>query len=100
MLRGEGRGLRFHHELARLAVEQAVPAGRRVELHRQILAHLVVTFRDEPARLAHHAEEAGMVAAVLEHATAAAGRLTKLGVRSRHEATRAAAARGIVPRDG
>ena len=40
MLRGDGRGLRFRHELARLAVEQAVPAGRRVELHRQILAHL------------------------------------------------------------
>ena len=38
MLRGEGRGLRFRHELARLAVERAVPAGRRVELHRQILA--------------------------------------------------------------
>jgi hypothetical protein len=56
VLRGEGRGLRFRHKLARLAVERAVPAGRRVELHRQILAHLVVTSRDEPARLAHHAE--------------------------------------------
>ncbi len=79
MLRGEGRGLRFRHELARLAVERAVPAGRRVALHRQILAHLVVTSRDEPARLAHHAEEAGMAAAVLEHATAAAERAAALG---------------------
>ena len=79
MLRGEGRGLRFHHELARLAVERAVPAGRRVELHRQILAHLVVTSRDDPARLAHHAEEAGMAAAVLEHATAAGERAAALG---------------------
>jgi predicted ATPase len=79
MLRGEGRGLRFRHELARLAVERAVPASRRVELHRQILAHLVVTSRDEPARLAHHAEEAGMAAAVLEHATAAAERAAALG---------------------
>ena len=79
MLRGEGRGLRFRHELARLAVERAVPAGRRVELHRQILAHLVVTPRDEPARLAHHAEEAGMATAVLEHATAAAERAAALG---------------------
>ena len=60
-------------------MERAVPAGRRVELHRQILAHLVVTSRDEPARLAHHAEEAGMAAAVLEHATAAAERAAALG---------------------
>ncbi len=79
MLRDDGRGLRFRHELARLAVEQAVPAGRRVELHRQILAHLTRVAGDEPARLAHHAEEAGMAAAVLEHATAAAERAAALG---------------------
>jgi hypothetical protein len=79
MLGGEGRGLRFRHELARLAVERAVPAGRRVELHRQILAHLAVMSRDEPARLAHHAGEAGMAAAVLEHAAAAAEREGALG---------------------
>ena len=87
MLRGEGRGLRFRHELARLAVERAVPAGRRVALHRQILAHLVVTSRDEPARLAHHAEEAGMAAAVLEHATAAAERAAPLGATGRRSTT-------------
>ena len=79
MLRDDGRGLRFRHELARLAVEQAVPAGRRVELHRRILAHLTLVSGDEPARLAHHAEEAGMAAAVLEHATAAAERAAALG---------------------
>ena len=40
MLRDDGRGLRFRHELARLAVEEAVPAARRVELHRRVLAYL------------------------------------------------------------
>jgi tetratricopeptide (TPR) repeat protein len=79
MLRDEGRAVRFRHELARLAVERAVPAARRVELHRRILAHLAAVAADEPARLAHHAEEAGLPAAVLEHATAAAQRAAALG---------------------
>lgn len=53
-----------------LAVEQAVPAARRVALHGRILADLAASGGD-PARLAYHAEEAGQPAAVLEHATRA-----------------------------
>jgi DNA-binding CsgD family transcriptional regulator/tetratricopeptide (TPR) repeat protein len=101
MLRDDGRGVRFRHELARLAVERAVPAARRVELHRQILAHLVVASRDEPARLAHHAEEAGMAAAVLEHATAAAERAAALGAHREavdHYAMALRFAGGLAPR--
>jgi DNA-binding CsgD family transcriptional regulator len=101
MLREDGRGVRFRHELARLAVERAIPAARRVELHRQILAHLVVASRDEPARLAHHAEEAGMAAAVLEHATAAAERASALGAHREaadHYATALRFAGGLAPR--
>ncbi|HYN19038.1 MAG TPA: AAA family ATPase, partial [Actinomycetes bacterium] len=101
MLRGEGRGLRFRHELARLAVERAGPAGRRVELHRQFLAHLAVASRDDPARLAHHAEEAGMATAVLEHATAAAERAAALGAHREavdHYATALRSAGGLADR--
>jgi DNA-binding CsgD family transcriptional regulator/tetratricopeptide (TPR) repeat protein len=101
MLREDGRGVRFRHELARLAVERAIPAARRVQLHRQILAHLVVASRDEPARLAHHAEEAGMEAAVLEHATAAAERASALGAHREavdHYATALRFAGGLAPR--
>jgi DNA-binding CsgD family transcriptional regulator len=101
MLRDDGRGVRFRHELARLAVEQAISAARRVELHRQILAHLVVASQDEPARLAHHAEEAGMAAAVLEHAPAAAERASALGAHREavdHYATALRFAGGLAPR--
>ena len=101
ILRDDGRGVRFRHELARLAVEQAISAARRVELHRQILAHLVVASQDEPARLAHHAEEAGMAAAVLEHAPAAAERASALGAHREavdHYATALRFAGGLAPR--
>ena len=101
MLRDDGRGVRFRHELARLAVERAVPAARRVQLHRQILAHLVVASPDEPARLAYHAEEAGMAAAVLEHATAAAERAAALGAHREavdHYAMALRFAGGLAPR--
>ncbi|MBW8482300.1 ATP-binding protein [Actinomadura parmotrematis] len=69
----EGGRVRFRHELARLAVEDAVPPARRAALHARALADLARRGAD-PARLAHHAEEAGDVAAVLVHAPAAAER--------------------------
>ena len=40
LLVGDGPGLRFRHELARLAVEQAIPAHRRAGMHARILAAL------------------------------------------------------------
>jgi predicted ATPase len=78
MLRADGRSVRFRHELARLAVERAVPVARRVELHRRTFDRLAAAGA-EPARLAYHAEEAGLPAAVLEHATAAGEQAAALG---------------------
>ena len=72
VLRADGDGVAFRHELARLAVESAVAPHRRRALHGKILAALVPT--GDFARLAHHAEEAGDAAAVLEYALAAARR--------------------------
>ncbi|WP_067477572.1 ATP-binding protein [Actinomadura hibisca] len=69
----EGGRVRFRHELARLAVEDAVPPARRAALHARARADLARRGAD-PARLAHHAAEAGDVAAVLVHAPAAAER--------------------------
>lgn len=76
MLVSEGETVAFRHELARLALEESVPAHRKLELHRALLAALAKPPAGEPdlARLAHHAEEAGDTEAVLRYAPAAAER--------------------------
>jgi DNA-binding SARP family transcriptional activator/tetratricopeptide (TPR) repeat protein len=81
MLRADGDVLVFRHELARLAIEEDIPAGRRVALHRRILDGLVEAGAggDQAARLAHHAEAAGDGRAVLTYAPAAARRASQLG---------------------
>jgi DNA-binding CsgD family transcriptional regulator len=80
-LRSEDRAVAFRHELARLAVEDAIPVHRRVALHRKVLAALRTSpdGSSDPARMAHHAEAAGDGAAVLEFAPAAAERAAALG---------------------
>jgi len=53
-------GLRFRHEIARLAVADDVAPMRRIALHRAILQWLGSGPGDhDPARVAHHAEAAG-----------------------------------------
>ena len=65
-------GLAFRHELARIAVLEALPPARRRGLHRSALAALE---RAAPAvdgaQLAYHAEETGDRAAVLRHSPSA-----------------------------
>ena len=75
----DGLGLRFRHELARLAVEQTLPAGRRASIHARVLAHLAARPGTGADQLAHHAEQAGDADAVLLHAQRAARRATGLG---------------------
>jgi DNA-binding CsgD family transcriptional regulator/tetratricopeptide (TPR) repeat protein len=81
MLAAEPAGVAFRHELARLAFEESIALNRRVGLHRQALAALADPPGGDPdlARLAHHAEEAGDVEAVLRFAPAAAVRAASLG---------------------
>src|SRR5215216_2461265 len=81
MLVAAAAGVAFRHELARLAVEESVPPHRRVELHRRALAALADPPGGAPdlARLAHHAEAAGDVDAVVRFAPAAATRAASLG---------------------
>jgi hypothetical protein len=74
LLAGDGGWLRFRHEIARLAVEQAVAAHRRGAIRARILAALRSAGCDDDARMAFHAEAAGDGAAVLHYAPRVAGR--------------------------
>ena len=81
MLTAEPGGVAFRHELARRSVEESLPPDRKAALHRTALAALAAPPSGAPdvARLAHHAEAAGEVEAVLEYAPAAAERAASLG---------------------
>lgn len=72
VLVGDGRSLRFRHELARSAVEMSIPPARRLSLHLRMLALLEEDETVDLARMAHHAVRADDAARILEHAPAAA----------------------------
>jgi DNA-binding SARP family transcriptional activator len=74
-------GIAFRHELARRAVAEAVPAYRRVTLHRRVLDALSSLPEGgwDLASLAHHAEAAGDVDAVLRFADAAGHQAARVG---------------------
>lgn len=71
----------FRHEIARRAIEESLTRERRLALHRKALAAL----KTQPAqsydlaRLAHHADAAGDVSAVLRFAPEAGARASSLG---------------------
>jgi DNA-binding CsgD family transcriptional regulator/tetratricopeptide (TPR) repeat protein len=81
VLHDSGDGVMFRHELARLAVRDAVTPVRRRELHRRALAALAdpPTGTVDEARVAHHAFEAGDAEAVLTHAPRAAAEAARVG---------------------
>jgi DNA-binding CsgD family transcriptional regulator/tetratricopeptide (TPR) repeat protein len=83
----------FRHELARLAVGDAVAPARRRALHRAALQALRARGGVSDARLAFHAAEAGDVDALLDHALAAADQATLLGAHREAAAHRAQALR-------
>jgi DNA-binding CsgD family transcriptional regulator/tetratricopeptide (TPR) repeat protein len=68
----EPAGVRFRHELARLAVDDAIAGHRKRELHARALAELQARLNAELAQLAHHAEGALDAPAVLDFAVRAA----------------------------
>ena len=68
----DDRSLRFRHEIARLAVADAVPPVRASQIHRRALTALVARGHTDASRLAFHAEGAGDAAAVVRHAARAA----------------------------
>jgi predicted ATPase len=76
-----GSGVRFRHELARLAFEDTLTPLRRTMLHRRALHALErpPLGDSDPARLVHHAEAANDGNAILRYAPAAAERAARLG---------------------
>jgi DNA-binding CsgD family transcriptional regulator/tetratricopeptide (TPR) repeat protein len=71
----------FRHELARQAIVEALPPARRTALHAALTRRLVEDDRrtTDPARVAHHAEEAGDEVLAARFAIAAAERAVALG---------------------
>ena len=72
-------GFRFRHEIARRAVEEALPAHRRIALNQRVLDLLVDAGVEDAARLAHHADAAGDAAGALRFAPIAARQAAALG---------------------
>jgi DNA-binding CsgD family transcriptional regulator len=71
----------FRHELARLAIEEAIPPDRRRALNRRALELLrdPPTGTADPARLAHHADAVGESELVLEFAPRAGAAAARMG---------------------
>lgn len=78
VLRRQVSTVAFSHELVRRAVEQGLTEARRRQLNGRVLDALAARDAD-PARLIHHAERAGHVAAVVEYAPRAAERAAAIG---------------------
>ena len=93
MLVSEAGAISFRHELARLAIEDAIAPDRKLELHRAALATLGTPGSSDLARLAHHAEAAGDIDAVLRFAPAAAAHASALAAHTEAAAQYARALR-------
>ncbi|HEY6797783.1 MAG TPA: AAA family ATPase [Kineosporiaceae bacterium] len=73
VLLASGRDVSFNNELARMAVVEAIPDYRRIQLHALVLEALESSPNGEDlTHLAYHAEEAENSAAALTYALAAA----------------------------
>jgi DNA-binding CsgD family transcriptional regulator/tetratricopeptide (TPR) repeat protein len=78
LLVADAAWVRFRHEIARLAVAQAIAGHRSQAIHGLVLAALRSSGCEDDARLAFHAEAAGDGVAVLRFAATAARRAARL----------------------
>lgn len=81
VLIGDGKTLRFRHELARSAVEESLSTARRLRLHRGMISLLQEETSVDLARLAHHSVRAGHVDLTIEYAPEAARQAVSRGAR-------------------
>jgi len=79
VLSDDGVTLGFRHELTRQAIEQALSAPRRAALHGRVAAALVTRGSSDHARIAHHAEAAGIADLASRHAVLAAREAERVG---------------------
>ena len=77
----DGDDLRFRHEIARVAIEVAIPPYREAAIHTQIMDALLSSGCEDDARLAFHAEGAANAELVLAYAPKAGRRAAELGAR-------------------
>ena len=77
----DGDDLRFRHEIARVAIEAAVPPYRKAAIHTKIMDALLSSGSDDDARLAFHAEGARNAELVVAYAPRAGRRAAALGAR-------------------
>ncbi|HET8607891.1 MAG TPA: AAA family ATPase [Gaiellaceae bacterium] len=76
----EGPLLAFRHELIRAAIESSLSPPRRAELHARVVAALAAQAGPaDHARLAHHAELAGLDEEACRHAALAAAEAERVG---------------------
>ncbi|WP_330268583.1 AAA family ATPase [Streptomyces griseorubiginosus] len=69
----------FRHELIRRAVVDSLPAARRIELNRAVLAALVARPGSDAARIVHHAAQAGDQDAIARYGPDAAREASSAG---------------------
>ena len=77
----DGDDLRFRHEIARVAIEGAIPPYRQAAIHTKIIEALLSSGNEDDARMAFHAEGAGNAELVLTYAPRAGRRAAALGAR-------------------
>lgn len=73
------RGLRFRHELCRLAVAEGIPPGGEIALHARVLAALERDGHGDPSVLTHHALGAKDAKRVVRYAPLAGRRAAATG---------------------
>jgi DNA-binding CsgD family transcriptional regulator/tetratricopeptide (TPR) repeat protein len=69
----------FHHELARRAVAESLPASIRLELNARVLEVLLANYGGDPFRVLHHAVEAADDPVVVEYGMKAGREASHLG---------------------
>jgi AAA ATPase domain len=79
MLTLEGATLRFRHELARRAIELSISPSRRRALHQSVVDELVRRPTARASEIAHHAERAADVPALVRFARRAGDEAARAG---------------------
>ena len=95
----DGDDLRFRHEIARVAIEAAVPPYRKAAIHTKIMDALLASGCDDNARLAFHAEGAGRDDLVVRYGSRAGQRASELAAHREAAAQYARALRSAMATD-
>jgi DNA-binding CsgD family transcriptional regulator len=91
--------LRFRHEIARVAIEAAIPPYRKAAIHTKIMDALLASRCDDDARLAFYAEGAGRDDLVVRYGSRAGQRASELAAHREAAAQYARALRSAMETD-